>query len=84
MNGPIVSVTVICFFLCTVNSIPDDYWTARAKILVGEQISMLGGQLDLKNDERIANDILMVKKRAELESGLFLFFFFLSYVLFLL
>lgn len=77
MNGPIVSVIVICCFLSTVNSIPNDYWTERAQILVAEQNSMLGGQLVLKNDERIVNDILMAKKRAEFESGLFLFFFFL-------
>ncbi|XP_046813395.1 adenosine deaminase 2-like [Vespa crabro] len=69
MNGPIVLVIVICCFLCTTNSIPYDYWKIRAEILTAEQNSMLGGQLDLKYDEYIANDFLMAKKRAEFENA---------------
>ncbi|KAL2725889.1 adenosine deaminase 2-like [Vespula maculifrons] len=69
MNGLIVSVIVIFCFLYTANSIPYDYWTARAQILTSEQKSMLGGQLDFKHDERIANDFLMTKKRAEFENA---------------
>lgn len=84
MNGLIVSVIVIFCFLYTANSIPYDYWTARAQILTSEQKSMLGGQLDFKHDERIANDFLMTKKRAEFENGLFviLYIFFLTLILF--
>lgn len=69
MNKSIILVIVIFCFSCTVNSTSLDYWTLRAQIIENEQRSTLGGQLEFEHGERIVNDFLMSKKRAEFENG---------------
>ncbi|XP_015176244.1 PREDICTED: adenosine deaminase CECR1-like [Polistes dominula] len=65
MNNLIILISVIFGLLSTVNSTPFDYWKLRAQIIENEQKSTLGGQLEFNHGEKIANDFLMSKKRAE-------------------
>lgn len=48
----------------------NDYWSERAKILMDEENSMLGGDLKFEGRERLANEVLMRAKHKEVDDGL--------------